>query len=312
MTCGKYPTAIRGASIHKLGDPQFSAARQKSMVSKRSSDCLLPRRDLLLFEVLESLAILTELFRQGPLRPQQKVQVRCPRLRICFRVLDGDIVQQVVVIDPPEALYDVQSVAVRVTYPVKPGFIVEIYCVDDQRISLPVPDRVSHPRRAEAGVMRAAVRVNLTPQRVVLEEHNELAGCLNNLQGERMNINSRQPGRKTSMVNGIVCFRERMRVSAERRPGSFVLRLAPGCHGRLFDVELINPIYQPSGRRAVFHPDSRKIRCLSRMRSLRRFGWLFVLSRHSWATNECNSQRKGNAQRMISHYRTPPAFLSPR
>src|SRR5882762_3554805 len=98
--------------------------------------------------------------------------------------------------------------------------------------------------------MRAAVRVNLTPQGVVLEEHDELAGRLNNLQGERMNINSRQPGRKTTMVNGVVCFRERIRVSAERRLGSIVLRLAPGCHGRLFDVELINPVEQPSCRRA--------------------------------------------------------------
>jgi len=61
------------------------------------------------------------------------------------------------------------------------------------------------------------------------------------------------------MVNRVVCFRERIRVSAEGRLGSFVLRLAPDCHGRLFDVELINPIYESSGRRAVFHPDSRQV-----------------------------------------------------
>src|SRR3981189_1185502 len=142
--------------------------------------------------------------------------------------------------------------------------------------------------------MRAAVRVNLTPQGVVLEEHDDLAGCLNNFQGEGVNINSRQPGRKTTMVNGVVCFRERIRMSAEGRLGSFVLRLAPGCHGRLFDVELINPVEQPSGRRAVCHPDSREIRCLTRMRSLRRFGWPFVLSRYSRATNECTREPHGN------------------
>src|SRR5882762_7936354 len=157
--------------------------------------------------------------------------------------------------------------------------------------------------------MRAAVRVNLTPQGVVLEEHDDLTGCLNNLQGERMNINSRQPGRKTTMVNGVVCFRERIRVSAERRLGSFVLRLAPGCHGRLFDVELIDPVEQPSCRRAVCHPNSREIRCLTRMRALRRFGWPFVLTRHSRATNECHRERDGNARRMNSHYETPPVFL---
>src|SRR5271165_6779626 len=146
-----------------------------------------------------------------------------------------------VVIDPPEALDEVQSVAMWMTDAVQPGLIVEIYGVNDQRISLPVPDRVSHPHGAEAGVMRTSVRVNLTPQGVILEKHDDFARRLNKLQRERMNVSPRQAGRKTAMVNGVVCFREGIGVSAEGRFCGFVLRLAPGGHGRLFFVELINP-----------------------------------------------------------------------
>ena len=50
------------------------------------------------------------------------------------------------------------------------------------------------------------------------------------------------------MVNGIVRFREGIRVSTEGGLGSFVLRLAPSRHGRLLDLELVNPVLQSSGR----------------------------------------------------------------
>src|ERR1700719_2241886 len=140
--------------------------------------------------------------------------------------------------------------------------------------------------------MRAAIRENLAPQRVVLEEHDDLTGRLRDLEREGMNKNSRHTGRKTTVVNRVVRFRERIRVSAEGRLGSFILRLTPSCHGRLLDVELINPIWHRSGRWVVQHPDPRKVRCLARMRGFRRTGRLFVLSGHRRRMAQYDRERK--------------------
>src|ERR1700681_3724974 len=102
-----------------------------------------------------------------------------------------------------------------------------------------MPNRVSHPRGAKTGVMLAAVRENLMPHGVILEQHDDLSGRLNNLQGEGVKENAREPGWITAMVNGVVRFRERIRMSSEGGPGGFVLRQAPSRHGKLLDGEFI-------------------------------------------------------------------------
>src|SRR5713101_375189 len=84
-----------------------------------------------------------------------------------------------VVVDPPDALDNVESVAVRVAHAVEPSFVVEIHGVNDQDVSLPMPNRVSHPQRTETGVMRAAVCKNLMPDGIVLEKNDDFAGHLN-------------------------------------------------------------------------------------------------------------------------------------
>src|SRR5258708_3354792 len=90
--------------------------------------------------------------------------------------------------------------------------------------------------------MWAAVGKNLMPDRVVLKEHDDFAGRLNDLHGKGMKINAWQAGRSTGVVKRIVCFRQWIRFGSERRLGGFVLRLAPSGHGRLLRGELINPV----------------------------------------------------------------------
>src|SRR6266446_10806041 len=113
------------------------------------------------------------------------------------------------------------------THAVEPRFVIEIHGVSDQDVSLPMANRVSHLRGAESGVMRTAICKNLMPDGVVLEKHDDFAVRLNDLHGEGMKINSRQAGRNTSVVKGVGCFRERIRVRSKGRLGGFVLRLAP-------------------------------------------------------------------------------------
>src|SRR5580693_4245977 len=120
-----------------------------------------------------------------------------------------------------------------------------------------MPNRVSHPRGAESGVMRAAIGKNLMPDGVVLEKQDHLAGHLNDLHREGMKKNPRQAGWGTAAVDGVVRFREGIGVSSERGPGSLVLCLAPGGHRRFLKVQLIKPVaFHNSGRPGtVLHPN---------------------------------------------------------
>src|SRR6266566_1220541 len=93
------------------------------------------------------------------------------------------------------------------THAVEPCFVIEIHGVGDQDVSLPMPNRVSHPRGAESGVMRAAICKNLMPDGVVLEKHDDFAVRLHDLHGEGMKINSWQAGRNTGVVERVVRFR---------------------------------------------------------------------------------------------------------
>src|SRR6267143_4555305 len=143
------------------------------------------------------------------------------------------------------------------THAVEPRLVIEIHGVSHQDVPLPMPDRVSHPRGAVSGVMRTAIGKDLMPDGVVLEKHDDFAVRLNDLHGEGMKINPWQAWRNTSVVKGVVCFREGIRVRSKGRLGGFVLRLAPAGHGRFFQGELINPIPFPDsgGPGTGLHPN---------------------------------------------------------
>src|SRR5713226_4532654 len=103
-----------------------------------------------------------------------------------------------VVVDPPDALDNVESVAVRVAHAVEPSFVVEIHGVNNQDVSLPMTNRVSHPPRTETGVMRAAVCKDRMPYGIVREKNDDFTGHLSDLHGKGMKVNPRQAGWNTT------------------------------------------------------------------------------------------------------------------
>src|ERR1700681_1767012 len=110
------------------------------------------------------------------------------------------------IVRPPNALDYVQRAAVRMTDAVQPGFLIEIYGVGDQGISLPMSNRVAHPQRAESRIMRSAIRVNRMADGVVFKKQDDFARRLHHLHRERMKKDARIAGRSAGMVNRVVRF----------------------------------------------------------------------------------------------------------
>src|SRR5579863_8142236 len=91
---------------------------------------------------------------------------------------------------PANALDYVQRATVRVADAVQPRFLIEIYGVGDQCISLPMSDRVAHPQRTESCIMRSAIRVNRVAHGIVFKKHDDFARRLHHLHRERMKKNA--------------------------------------------------------------------------------------------------------------------------
>ncbi len=97
-----------------------------------------------------------ELFREVDAREVEQLDLRLepaidrhrdrPRAREHFRVLDRRLVAQRIRRDRREALDDVQGIAVEIPRAVEPRLVVEMRHVDHERVSVPAPDRVAHPR----------------------------------------------------------------------------------------------------------------------------------------------------------------------
>ena len=86
---------------------------------------LFPRYRFLFFQPHKALAIFAELFRQLPV-PELEFQARRPGFGVRLGIVDGDVVDQVIVGRPAKALDHVQLVAVRVADPVNPGPFVKV------------------------------------------------------------------------------------------------------------------------------------------------------------------------------------------
>src|SRR5258708_8269612 len=106
---------------------------------------LLLFRSSFLLIVQKDVIILTDELRDIPIL--LKVENPLGRQGFCIRfgIIHRDLIKQVVVIHPPDALYNVQAVRVRMTFTIDPCFVVKTACVDDECISLPFANRVSHP-----------------------------------------------------------------------------------------------------------------------------------------------------------------------
>src|SRR6266542_4546486 len=108
-----------------------------------------------------------------------------PGFRIGVWILDDDCNFEVTYIHAVHAFSDVELLRMRMAGGVEPRLVVEAHRVDDQRISLPMADRVSHPIRIRIRGMAAPIQKDLTMAgSVVLEEHDEEGGSVNELIGE--------------------------------------------------------------------------------------------------------------------------------
>src|SRR5579864_758836 len=75
-----------------------------------------------------------------------------PNLRVCLGVVDDDLQLQRVMVDPPVTLREMQLLAARVSPRVRPKPVVEADCVDNERVPLPMADRI--PKPARVGILR--------------------------------------------------------------------------------------------------------------------------------------------------------------
>src|SRR2546422_8804435 len=85
------------------------------------------------------------MFGELGIRNQREPQGGGPGLGIGLGIVNRDPDLQGSNITAPEALGEMQSVAMRVTAIIKPGFIGEADRVDNQGVALPLADRVSEP-----------------------------------------------------------------------------------------------------------------------------------------------------------------------
>ena len=76
--------------------------------------------------------VFADVFEQVPATFKSKDLLAGPRLRVVFRIIDGYVVHQSVMIRPPEAFDHVQRLRMRVPYLIEPGFVVQADRIDDQ------------------------------------------------------------------------------------------------------------------------------------------------------------------------------------
>ena len=118
-----------------------------------------------------------------PVSPPVQRDVYGPRLRKNLRVFDGRLVLNRVAAGHAVSLDDVQRVAVKVSRHVEPGFVIVVADVDNQRVSVPMASRITHPG-IEIGGVRTAVCVDQAIVQGPLEGHRNLPGCLEDLKRE--------------------------------------------------------------------------------------------------------------------------------
>src|SRR5580692_6588637 len=127
-------------------DLRVSAATTENIPPPRetcqSENGLLHRLYFVAFDVLEAVLVFAELLTESPLGMQRVGHVGGPGLRVGFGILEGDVVHQMVAIDAADSLDHVELIAVGMAHAIEPRLVIQIQGVRDQRVALPVPDRI--------------------------------------------------------------------------------------------------------------------------------------------------------------------------
>src|SRR5689334_21611981 len=94
----------------------------------------------------------TERFAKLPGGLKREVDAHLPRLRIRLRIVNRDVELHVIRVGSMEAFDNVKRFTMGIARSVDPGLIVKAGRIHDELISIPTPDRKSHPQRI--GVFR--------------------------------------------------------------------------------------------------------------------------------------------------------------
>src|SRR5882762_5300698 len=105
-----------------------------------------------------------------PRRKQILNYLSCPGLFVSFRIVDRELVLQGILVQAPDALHKVESIAVRMTVPVDPIFVIESDSVNDERVSLILANRVPHPRVRISVGMSSPIHVDSAHQVILIEQ----------------------------------------------------------------------------------------------------------------------------------------------
>src|SRR6185503_3932177 len=165
---------------------------------------------------------------------QLPVQRLVPRPAERAGIIEDDPNLEVADIGAPDPLGDVQHLAVRID--ANPALVVVADGVNDERVAVPLADRVSNPARIGIGRVRTAVEEDLPEPAAVFEEHDEQRGRLDGLRHERPDRRGRrQPLREASRMGRIL---ERIAAALQERLGN-ALKDAP--HTRCLPQGLPTP-----------------------------------------------------------------------
>src|SRR5258706_14715281 len=131
-----------------------------------------------------------------------------PGLRVSLGIFDRGVDRHRVMVYAPHAFHNVQFLAVWMAVVIEPGFIVESDGVNDERISLPLSDRIAHPCGRQILGMLPAVREDLADEVMVLKQHDHLARALQDFHWlASYQINAWHAGRKT-VDDRVIRFRQ--------------------------------------------------------------------------------------------------------
>jgi hypothetical protein len=80
---------------------------------------------------------------------------------------------------------------------IEPGFVRQAHCINDECISLPLSNRISHPCWIDILGMLSSVGIDMEHEVVILEKDDHLVRELYDLHGKRNQKNPRHTGRQT-------------------------------------------------------------------------------------------------------------------
>ncbi len=108
---------------------------------------------------------LTDIFMESTVRIPLDVPPRDPGPGVGARIVDGHFIAQRHQIGARDFLDDVEQVGMRITVRVEPGSLIETDRVDDERVFVPMTNRMSHPRRRQRIALRmgTAIHEHLAP-----------------------------------------------------------------------------------------------------------------------------------------------------